>query len=477
MTAEVAKVDTGRSSAALATLASAREWPEGLLEQLRAQLESGPEEDAFHINPVAWATQRGVDPELGVQLFLHATRAGLTQIHWSLRCRGCGEIVDNRGGLAQLEHDFYCAACARSSPTTLDEHVEVSFSVAPELRSLRFFTPEALSNEDYFFAYRFSKTIVIKGIDRPLIEFLREQRLILTWLEPESEQTFDLDLPDAGWVVGNPRTMITTEGEPTTEVRELTLTYGERAFHPRPKIAPGPVRLTLRNPGDQRVRVFSYFTPIITYFAYEPHLSGHRLLNDPEFRRCLGTDVVRPGTGIPIKDASLLFTDLRGSTAMYDRIGDSAAFELVSEHFEAMAKIITRCGGVVVKTMGDAIMASFNSPADAVRAAVDIVVNNPFAEHRGDTQLLPKVGIHRGPCIVVNQNEMLDFFGQTVNVAARVQGQAEGNELCITDAVWEEIQQSPAMRELLGRFGPGRREEAVLKGVSDPVGMVRVLLR
>ena len=472
-----AKVNAALLTESLHALERAREWPEGLLDQLRAQLESGSEEDAFHINPVAWATQRGLEPELGVQLFLHATRAGLTQIHWSLRCRGCGEIVDNRGGLAQLEHDFYCAACARSSPTTLDEHVEVSFSVARDIRPLRFFEPETLSNEDYFFEYRFSKTIVIKGLDRPLIDFLRQQQRILIWLEAESEQTFDLDLPDAGWVVGNPRTMITTEGEPTTEVRELSLTYGERAFHPRPKIAPGPVRVTLRNPSDQRVRVFLYFTPIVTYFAYEPHLSGHRLLNDPEFRRCLGTDVVRPGTGIPIKDASLLFTDLRGSTAMYDRIGDSAAFELVSEHFESMAKIITRCGGVVVKTMGDAIMASFNNPSDAVRAAVEIVVSNPFANHRGDTQLLPKVGVHRGPCIVVNQNEMLDFFGQTVNVAARVQGVAEGNELCITDAVWDEVQAEPATAELLGRFGPTMREEAVLKGVADPVGLYRLLLR
>lgn len=472
-------VDTTQLTEALAQLENSQAWAPGLIDALRELISSGPDEALFQINPITFASSRGWAPDLGIQLFLHATRVGLAQIDWSLRCCGCGELVSNRGGLAQLDHDFYCASCASSSPANLDENVEVSFTVPANIRALRFHEPEALSLEDYFFGFRFSRNIVIRGLDKQLIEFLREQALVLTWLEPGAEQVFELDLAEEGWVVGNPRMMITTIGARTSEVRELTLEYGDHAFDPRPELAPGPVRLTLRNPSDERVRVFSYFTPIVTYFDYLPHLSGRRLLNCSEFRRCLGTEVVRPGTGIPVKDCTLLFTDLRGSTAMYDRIGDSAAFELVTEHFEAMAQIVTRCGGVVVKTMGDAIMASFNNPADGVRAALQILLDIP-PMHEADAerqQLQPKVGLHRGPCIVVNQNDMVDYFGQTVNIAARVQGEAAGNELCITEAIWDEVREDQMVADSLREFGALEREVRALKGVSESVPLYRVRVR
>jgi class 3 adenylate cyclase len=463
-------VDTAQLTEAFTQLEHAQAWPPGLIDQLRELIRSGTDEALYQINPVQYATERGWDPDLGIALFLQAARAGLMQIDWSLRCCGCGELVSNRGGLAQLDKDFYCDSCARSSASNLDENVEVSFTLEPSIRALRFHSPDSLSLEDYFFRYRFSRDIVIRGLDKSLIDFLREQQLISTWLEPGIDQVFELDVPEEGWVVGHPRIMITTIGAPTSEVRELTLDYHDRAFHPRPELAPGPVRVTLRNSGDERIRVLQYFTPIITYFDYRPFLSGRRLLNNTEFRRCLGTEVVRPGTGIPVKDCTLLFTDLRGSTAMYDLIGDNAAFELVTESFEAMAQIVTRCGGVVVKTMGDAIMASFNHPADGVRAGLQIMLN----EHG---QLQPKVGLHRGPCIVVNQNDMVDYFGQTVNIAARVQGVAAGNELCITEAIWDEVSKDQAAAASLREFGELQRELQQLKGVSEPVALYRVRVR
>jgi len=470
-------VNLDRLDETMAQLGAAHDWPEGLLHRLRSRILADDEVALFQINPINYARAEGIDEAVGIRLFLHATRVGLMQIHWSTRCGGCGELVSNNDGLSQLEHDFYCASCARSRPTTLDEHVEVSFSVAPEIRTLRFHDPESLTLEDYFFRFRFARTIMIRDIDRPLIDFLRERKQVLTWLEAGDEQVFELELPDLGWIVGNPRSMITIEGEPTTEVRELRLDHGERAFHPRPSIAPGPVRLTLSNDEPHPVRVFLYFTPVVTYFDYLPHLTGHRVLNDPEFRRCLGTDVVRPGTGVPVNDQTLLFTDLRGSTAMYDKLGDNAAFELVSEHFEAMAQTITRLGGVVVKTMGDAIMASFSSPAAAVRAAIAIIADNDYGAPDEHVQLLPKVGVHRGPCIVVNQNDMLDYFGQTVNIAARVQGQAGGNELCLTEAVWQEIRAQPDLADRLERRGSLAAESTRLKGVSEAVPLYRAAIR
>lgn len=471
----VDRVDGDRLAQLRPQLEGARAWSAGLVDALVDTLDGEDEAQLILLNPIAWASARSFEADEAIALFLHATRVGLLQIHWNVRCGGCGELVATPGGLNQLEHDFYCDSCARSRPTTLDESVEVSFTISPALRSIRFHEPESLSLADYFFDFRFSRNISIRGIDRNLIPFLREQEVILTWLEAGAEQRFELDLPEIGWVVGNPRTMIAIEGEATTELRELSLDYGARAFLPRTTLAPGPVRLTLRNPTDARVRVFLYFTPIVTFFDYLPHLSGHRLLNDGEFRRCLGTDVVRPGTGIPIKDNTLLFTDLRGSTEMYERIGDSAAFALVSQHFEAMAQTITRCGGVVVKTMGDAIMASFNRPVDAMRAALAIL-DDHAPKQPDEDRLEPKLGVHRGACIVVNQNDMVDYFGQTVNIAARVQGAAGSDELCVTEAVWQEVREDPSLRKALEHADALalEPEQVQLKGVREAVTVYRI---
>jgi len=77
----------------MAQLASIQDWPEGLLAGLRARVVEQGEEALYQINPIAYARAEGIDDALGVRLFLHATRVGLTQIHWSLRCGGCGAKV------------------------------------------------------------------------------------------------------------------------------------------------------------------------------------------------------------------------------------------------------------------------------------------------------------------------------------------------------------------------------------------------
>jgi class 3 adenylate cyclase len=125
--------------------------------------------------------------------------------------------------------------------------------------------------------------------------------------------------------------------------------------------------------------------------------------------------------------------------------------------------------GAVIKTMGDAIMASFSRPLDAVRAAVDMVerVEALNAGWRRDGHELGlKVGLHEGPALAVNADDRLDYFGQTVNVAARVQALAEAGEIWHTDRVLE----VPGVEELLRAHGFRASAHSVsLKGVGEPV--------
>ena len=92
----------------------------------------------------------------------------------------------------------------------------------------------------------------------------------------------------------------------------------------------------------------------------------------PEFRTLFSADVLAPGSGVRTKRLAFLFTDLAGSTAMYERIGEARAFRLVQEHFQILTEAVSAHNGAVVKTIGDAVMAVFPTGADALAAAVAI---------------------------------------------------------------------------------------------------------
>ena len=117
-------------------------------------------------------------------------------------------------------------------------------------------------------------------------------------------------------------------------------------------------------------------------------------------------------------------------------------------------------------------MASFGDPANAVRAA--LAMQKRIVEfnrtHDGHQDLSIKLGVHCGSSIMVNLNERLDYFGSTVNMAARLQGQSEGDDIVLSHAVARD----PAVLPLLA--GHAAREESVpLKGFDAPVSFLRVL--
>ena len=141
--------------------------------------------------------------------------------------------------------------------------------------------------------------------------------------------------------------------------------------------------------------------------------------------------------GLAVKRLALLFTDIKGSTALYDRIGDLKAFNLVRQHFGVLRDVIAANHGALVKTIGDAVMASFHEPQSAIRAALDMLAQiRHFNDSAGEELITLKIGAHVGPCLAVTLNGRLDYFGQTVNLAARVQGLAAENEICLSDEMY-----------------------------------------
>ena len=210
--------------------------------------------------------------------------------------------------------------------------------------------------------------------------------------------------------------------------------------------------------------------PIQPLFETTPYLTGRQLVTNQVFRDLFRTESIPTGAGLEFKSLTFLFTDLRASTAMYERLGDFRAYSLVNAHFALLRGIIAAQGGALVKTMGDAIMASFSNPVKAVEAA--LLMRQEIRNFGIGEELVLKIGIHNGPTLAVAANQQLDYFGQTVNIANRVQAAAASEEIVITDTLYQE----PAVVDLLrDRRLTVTSDEVTLHGVSQPMTIYRLV--
>ena len=203
-----------------------------------------------------------------------------------------------------------------------------------------------------------------------------------------------------------------------------------------------------------------------------PFLTAKRLLSNQTFRDIYRTDTLDVDQRLKITSLTFLFTDLRGSTELYERVGDLVAFDLVRAHFRVLHEIVAAEAGAVVKTIGDAVMATFPTPDRAVAAALRMRdAMRDLNEEREREDLLLKIGIHEGPCIAVTLNERQDYFGQTVNIASRVQGLATSREIFATGAVVENAAPRACWRRRAWRRS---RRTPSLRGIANEVNVYAI---
>lgn len=204
-------------------------------------------------------------------------------------------------------------------------------------------------------------------------------------------------------------------------------------------------------------------------------VTGHRMLTLQTFRELFPRETLPPNESLLIRRVAILFTDLAGSTALYTRRGDARAFELVRQHFDVLFRLVDEHNGVVVKTIGDAVMGAFTAPVDALQAAIamhrQIITLNQQLALPPEDHLILKVGIDVGPCISVTLNDRPDYFGTTVNTAARVQATSTGNAIAVTDALVSDRSVADTLKNCIYQ-----RQDVMLKGLDAPVMVHYILL-
>jgi class 3 adenylate cyclase len=265
-------------------------------------------------------------------------------------------------------------------------------------------------------------------------------------------------------------------GEEATERQNLSVIFNKvQLAVDTVALRPGPLRLSLENRTDGRVLPAVWLAnqaldDLLT--RRKPILTAKRLLTNQTFRDLYRTDTLAIGQRLKILSLTFLFSDLRGSTELYERVGDLTAFDLVNEHFRLLQEIIASERGAVVKTIGDAVMATFETPDRAIAAAIRMrEAMSDLGAERQHQSLSLKMGIHEGSCLAVTLNAQQDYFGQTVNIASRVQGLAASRSIVVTESVVENAR----ARSLLESNGmtPARRSVA-LSGIADKVSVYEI---
>jgi class 3 adenylate cyclase len=433
----------------------------------------GADRELCRVNALTFAGKRNLDEEKTISGFLHASRLGLFELNWNVLCPGCGGVLDSTQQLKSVNKEAYnCALCSRAYEPTLDEMVEVGFTVSPRVRRIAAHDPHSLPPWEYF-----RQTFWGSGVDLPdnLDDILDEITIDSIELAPGEKAQMSVQLPAEFVIVFEPVThaahFIDVKGESTRERQALSLIYN-KIYSPTETtpMQPGPLRLSIENMSDVRALPSIWIAGDALHnllAGRRPFLTAKRMLSNQTFRDVYRTDTLDVDQGLKITSLTFLFTDLKGSTELYERVGDIVAYDLVREHFRVLHEIVAAQGGAVVKTIGDAVMATFPTPDRALAAALRM--RQSVRDLKKD--LLIKIGIHEGPCLAVTLNDRLDYFGQTVNIAARVQGLADERAIFAT----KPVVQHPQVAKLIEQQKLMPTEQlAALRGVSDKMAVFQI---
>jgi class 3 adenylate cyclase len=345
-------------------------------------------------------------------------------------------VRDENPSLSGLRAQSHCDACRIDFPTDTQESVEVTFRVHPSIRDV--------PDQVYCSA-----------------EPAKKEHIRVQWaLPPGGSVQLMPNLEPGRYTVWRDR-----EGGWFLDVDHAGEQTVRWAPHPKDTVvkANPAATLALAN-DDDREHLFT-----IQEAKWSDHaLRAAHLLSFQDFRDLFSEEYIGADVRLGVGEQTLLFTDVVGSTAFYTSRGDPAAFIEIKRHFDEVFAIVAKNRGAVVKTIGDAVMATFVDPVDAVRASHQI--HSTFHPQRADTPIRLRISLNTGPCIAVRLNANADFFGGTVNVAAKLQAMAEGYQIAMSEATYR----APGVAESLAEQGVALEELSYTsKALPAPVTVRR----
>ena len=392
----------------------------------------------MRIRPLALARRWEARERDVIELCLQSVKDGLLESRWDLLCPRCRGAKLSVTSLDMLPRGAHCSSCNIGYDREFAANVELTFHPSPAVR-------EVVDGEFCLFG-----PITTPHVKAQVTLDPGETRTIEAALAPGDYRLRTLEIGGASDIVYQ------SGGFPGVTVANDTVTAGAPS---------GDGGIDLANESDRRRTVI-----IESRDWVRDALTAHRVTTLQAFRDLFSDDVLGPADEVGISQVTLMFTDLKGSTEFYERVGDAKAYHLVHDHFAFLAHVVRENNGSVVKTIGDAVMAAFTDPADGARAALAVQAGvDDFNRETGTEDIVIKVGVHCGPSIAVTLNDRLDYFGSTVNMAARLQGESVGGDIVFS----EDLLADPIVSTML-QPGALSSETRFIKGFSRPITFRRL---
>lgn len=414
-----------------------------LVDKLVAVVAEASDVDASRIRPFALADEWKRDRTEVLTLLLRGVKEGLVELRWEMVCPSCRTATASVPTLGELKDHGACQLCEIDFDLAMDEALEATFAPRPTIRDVDV-GPYCIGGPARV-PHVFSQAV------------LPSKGAVELAVPDEADAKFRLFLRG-----GKASNLLTkADAEKTLRVRASALVE-KHDF----EIAPGGT-VVVENDAGGEIHAKIERSEWVRQAA-----TAREVTALPAFRRDFSGDLLVPGQSLKVSRIGIFFSDLTGSTQLYSDVGDAAAFRLVQDHFDVVFAILEKHRGTLVKTIGDAVMAVFADELDGVAASMAILREFETFRRTNDTRERThiKLGLHDGPCYVVTANGVLDYFGQTVNVAARLQAQADSGELVISEALAARAIERGLFTEgdVVERFVPK------LKGVSTGLTVVRV---
>jgi adenylate cyclase len=426
-----------------------------LIALLRERIIEGSDDQVVGIKPFALADVWGVERMDVLSLFLHATRIGLFELRWELMCPNCRVPKAESRKLGELPPQFHCEVCGISYQTEFDQRVELRFAVHPAVR-------------------RAFDSVYCVGGPLRMPHIVAQQ-----YLRPHEDRRIDVTLgePLRLRTVGGTHQLSILPVASDGRTKEVRITYaGGRWVGPHSMLSgeilsvPVDAAIALRNQTEGPVLA------VIEDIEWTGDATtAAQVTTLQEFRDLFSSEVLAPDQYLAVRDIALLFSDLKGSTQLYEDIGDAPAYSRVNRHFEFMKDHVSSGRGTIVKTMGDGVMCAFERLDDALEAALSMQrdVTRWCEAQNIVPPLTLKIGVHRGPVIALTANDQLDYFGRTVNVASRLGGESTGGDVVLVADVLNQV----ARRSLLDPEAVAVETfSASLRGVQEQQTLARLTL-
>ena len=403
--------------------------------------------DLLKIRPYRLAQIWNEDKREVLEFFLRGTKEGYFDMNWDVLCPSCRGAKSSSHLLSDLKKKVHCSSCNVDYEADFDKSVELTFTPNASIRRVL---------GGIYCASGPGSTPHLKAQIR--VQPQKEEEIEYTLLAGiykvyslQSKAVLDITVEDSG--------------------QSIDILNYDTIKNEKISIRPGNKKIVLSNP-DSKEEV----TIKLEHAMWlENIVTASEVTAMHEFRELFSSQVLRPGEEIGIKNLTILFTDLKGSTEFYNNRGDAFAYKAVSKHFDILTQNISKYDGAIVKTIGDAIMGIFLLPVNAVLYAIQVQkeINELNKTEYGENVIILKIGIHAGPVLAVNQNEKLDYFGKTVNLAARVEGKCKGGDIVITKNLFENnaIQNLIKEEKIKIEFF-----ESNLKGFEENSELVRLIL-